>query len=153
MSDKSLHDLKTSSIVFHQQRLTVNFYTQIWWFLGLMTLKPAHGQEFNPVIERASWVNTGVDDQSPERLCEAVFSLRARRASRSSCWSWRLISWKSSKVQQTSGHDTAVPGTGETQSRAEEQKTGQLLTYCIINTPNNTNAVVNNRIEAVRNQT
>ncbi len=56
-------------------------------------------------------------------------------------------------MQQTSGHDTAVPGTGEAQSRAEEQKTGQLLTYCIINTPNNTNAVANNRIEAVRNQT
>ncbi len=119
----------------------------VWWLWSL-----AHGQEFNPVIEEASWVNTGVDDQSPEKAASGFLSQSQTRLSFGHVEA-DVDKLEEQQVQQTSGHDTAVPGTGETQSRAEEQKTGQLLTYCIINTPNNTNAVVNNRIEAVRNQT
>ncbi len=117
-----------------------------------MLWKPCSWSRIQSSYCGALWVNTGVDDQTPEKAASGFLSQSQTRLSFGHVEA-DVDKLEEQQVQQTSGHDTAVPGTGETQSRAEQQKMGQLLTYCIINTPNNTNAVANNRIEAVRSQT
>lgn len=41
----------------------------------------AHGQEFNPVTAEASWVNAGVDDETPEAAASGFLSQSQTRLS------------------------------------------------------------------------
>lgn len=48
----------------------------VWWLWSI-----AHGQEFNPVSTEASWVNAGVDDQTPEKAASGFLSQSQTRLS------------------------------------------------------------------------